>query len=150
MSGEEGVRLVGGWRNEERRNSHPDMMNVTLRIVLRSLFGSELGENMRAIEPALDRIMVSSSGFHSIAFFLRIPTPTRKRHFLAVQRLNEVVYALIARGREKLKSGEGSAQEAGGAKDLLTLLLTAPDHAGNSISDQQLPDEGITLLLPGP
>jgi cytochrome P450 len=63
--------------------------------------------------------------------------------------LNEVVYALIARGREKLKSGEGSAQEAGGAKDLLTLLLTARDDDGNSMSDQQLRDEVITLLLAG-
>ena len=149
ITGEEAARLIDGWRNEEKRNIHLDMMNVTLRIVLRSLFGSELGENMRAIEPALDRIMVSSSGFHSIAFFLGIPTPTRKRHFLAVRKLNEVVYALIARGREKLKSGEGSAQEAGGAKDLLTLLLTARDDDGNSMSDQQLRDEVITLLLAG-
>src|ERR1700731_4751245 len=135
---EEAARLMDGWKHGEKRNIHNDMMNVTLRIVLRSLFGSELGENMRAIEPALDRIMVSSSGFHSVAFFLRIPTPTRKRHFLAVQKLNEVVYALIARGREKLKSGENGAQEAGGAKDLLTLLLTARDDDGNSMSDQQL------------
>jgi cytochrome P450 len=146
---EEAARLMDGWKHGDKRNIHNDMMNVTLRIVLRSLFGSELGENMRAIEPALDRIMVSSSGFHSIAFFLRIPTPTRKRHFLAVEKLNEVVYALIARGREKLKSGEGIAEEAGGAKDLLTLLLTARDDDGNSMSDQQLRDEVITLLLAG-
>ena len=146
---EEAARLMDGWKHGEKRNIHNDMMNVTLRIVLRSLFGSELGENMRVIEPALDRIMVSSSGFHSVAFFLRIPTPTRKRHFLAVEKLNEVVYALIARGREKLKDGEGSAQEASGAKDLLTLLLTARDDDGNSMSDQQLRDEVITLLLAG-
>ncbi len=146
---EEAARLMDGWKHGDKRNIHNDMMNVTLRIVLRSLFGSELGENMRAIEPALDRIMVSSSGFHSIAFFLRIPTPMRKRHFLAVEKLNEVVYALIARGREKLKSGEGIAEEAGGAKDLLTLLLTARDDDGNSMSDQQLRDEVITLLLAG-
>ena len=146
---EEAARLMDGWKHGDKRNIHNDMMNVTLRIVLRSLFGSELGENMRAIEPALDRIMVSSSGFHSIAFFLRIPTPMRKRHFLAVEKLNEVVYALIARGREKLKSGEGIAEEAGGAKDLLTLLLTARDDDGNFMSDQQLRDEVITLLLAG-
>jgi cytochrome P450 len=146
---EEAARLMDGWRNGETRNTHNDMMNVTLRIVLRSLFGSELGESMRVIEPALDIIMVSSSGFHSIAFYLGIPTPTRKRHFLAVEKLNEVVYALIARGREKLKTGEGSAQAAGGAKDLLTLLLTARDDDGNSMSDQQLRDEVITLLLAG-
>src|SRR3984893_13160091 len=147
---EEAARLMDGWSNGENRNIHNDMMNVTLRIVLRSLFGSELGERMRVIEPALDIIMVSSSGFHSIAFYLGIPTPTRKRHFLAVQKLNEVVYGLIARGREKLNAEENSPQAAaGGAKDLLTLLLTARDDDGNSMSDQQLRDEVITLLLAG-
>ncbi len=146
---EEAARLLESWKNGETRNIHNDMMNVTLRIVLRSLFGSELGQNMRIIEPALDAIMVSSSGFHSIAFYLGIPTPTRKRHFRAVAELDRIVYALIARGREKLESAQVNAQADGGAKDLLTLLLTARDDDGNSMSDQQLRDEVITLLLAG-
>ena len=151
---EEATRLLQGWKNGDSRNIHNDMMNVTLRIVLRSLFGSDLGESMKVIEPALDAIMLSSSGFHSIAFFLGLPTPTRARHFRAVREIDRVVYALIARGREKLENSEGRAanadeQAAGGAKDLLTLLLTARDDDGNSMSDQQLRDEVITLLLAG-
>src|SRR5690349_7012771 len=151
---EEATKLTEWWKDGERRNIHNDMMNVTLRIVLRSLFGTHLEEHMRVIEPALDDIMRSSTGFHSIAFFLRIPTGTRKRHFLAVERLNEIVYSLIAQGREKLKQEEvktagASAENVGGAKDLLTLLLTARDEDGNSMSDQQLRDEVITLLLAG-
>jgi len=151
---EEATRLLQGWKNGDSRNIHNDMMNVTLRIVLRSLFGSDLGESMKVIEPALDAIMLSSSGFHSIAFFLGLPTPTRARHFRAVREIDRVVYALIARGREKLKNSEGRAadadeQTAGGAKDLLTLLLTARDDDGNSMSDQQLRDEVMTLLLAG-
>jgi len=151
---EEATRLLQGWKNGDSRNIHNDMMNVTLRIVLRSLFGSDLGESMKVIEPALDAIMLSSSGFHSIAFFLGLPTPTRARHFRAVREIDRVVYALIARGREKLKSSGGRAanadeQTASGAKDLLTLLLTARDDDGNSMSDQQLRDEVITLLLAG-
>lgn len=146
---EEAAKLTASWKDGEARNIHNDMMNVTLRIVLRSLFGTELGEHMRAIEPALDAIMTNSSGFNSIAFFLRIPTTTRKRHFLAVQKLNEIVYGLIARGREKLKGSDASARDGHGGKDLLTLLLTARDDEGNSMSDQQLRDEVITLLLAG-
>ncbi len=152
---EEAAKLSQCWKAGETRNIHNDMMNVTLRIVLRSLFGTHLAEHMKIIEPALGAIMASSTGFNSIAFFLRIPTPKRKLHFLAVQRLNEVVYGLIARGREKLKSAESGSQTGGGpqaatgAKDLLTLLLTARDDEGNSMSDQQLRDEVITLLLAG-
>src|SRR6266436_5446385 len=151
---EEATRLLQRWKNGDSRNIHNDMMNVTLRIVLRSLFDSDLGESMKVIEPALDAIMVSSSGFHSIAFFLGIPTPTRARHFRAVREIDRVVYGLIARGREKLRSSDGrdpnaERQTAGGAKDLLTLLLAARDDDGNSMSDQQLRDEVITLLLAG-
>jgi cytochrome P450 len=141
---EEAARMLATWKTGETRNVHNDMMNVTLRIVLRSLFGADLDESIRVIEPALDAIMASSSGFHSIAFYLGLPTPMRARHFRAVDEINRVVYSLIARGREKLKSGEIT-----GAKDLLTLLLTARDDDGNSMSDQQLRDEVITLLLAG-
>jgi cytochrome P450 len=154
---EEAARLIDTWKPGETRNIHNDMMNVTLRIVLRSLFGTELGNNMRVIEPALEAIMKSSSGFNSIAFYLRVPTPARKLHFLAVQKLNEIVYALIDRGRHKLQTDgqaanvpqPASPQQATGPKDLLTLLLTARDDDGNSMSDQQLRDEVITLLLAG-
>jgi len=165
---EEAANLSESWKTGETRNIHNDMMNVTLRIVLRSLFGTHLAEHMKIIEPALEAIMASSTGFNSIAFFLRIPTPARKRHFLGVEQLNKVVYELIARGREKLKSAEASTQgtnaqtmgaqtmgaQSGGAptgapKDLLTLLLSARDDDGNSMSDQQLRDEVITILLAG-
>src|SRR5258707_9235640 len=118
---------------------------------------------MKNIGPALEAIMARSTGFNSIAFFLRIPTPARKQHFLGVEKLNKVVYELIARGREKLKQAEPSTQgtnaqimgtQSGGAptgapKDLLTLLLSARDDDGNSMSDQQLRDEVITILLAG-
>jgi cytochrome P450 len=63
-----------------------------------------------------------------------------------VAEIDRVVYALIARGREQLKHADA---KAAGAKDLLTLLLTARDDDGNSMSDQQLRDEVITLLLAG-
>src|SRR5215813_1288884 len=71
---EEAARMLAGWRDGETRNVHNDMMNVTLRIVLRSLFGSELGEGMRVIEPALNAIMLGSSGFISILSYLGVPS----------------------------------------------------------------------------
>jgi cytochrome P450 len=141
---EEAVRMLAGWTQGETRNIHSDMMNVTLLVVLRSLFGGELGERTRVIEQTLDVIMRGSSGIHVVTGYLRIPTPTRTRYLRAVRQLDAVVFELISRGREKIK------EDAGGAvKNLLTLLLLARDEDGSMMTDQQLRDEVITLLLAG-
>jgi len=76
---EEAARLLDRWKSGETRNIHNDMMHVTLRTVLRSLFGGELGEGMGAIEPALEAIMRASTGFYSIAGYLGVPSRTRTR-----------------------------------------------------------------------
>jgi cytochrome P450 len=141
---EEAARLLDTWQPGATPDVHQDMMNVTLRIVLRSLFGAELGEKSRHIEQALDAIMWSSSGFHAAASFLGIPTPTRSRYLAAVGQLDVIVYELIAEGRERLARGPTSTPV-----DLLTMLLTARDDAGNAMTDRQLRDEVITLLLAG-
>jgi cytochrome P450 len=141
---EEAARLLAAWQPGETRDVHQDMMNLTLRIVLRSLFGTELREKSRHIEQALDAIMWSSSGFHAAASFLGIPTPTRSRYLAAVRQLDVIVYELIARGRERLRQGS-----RGIPVDLLTMLLTARDDRENAMTDRQLRDEVITLLLAG-
>lgn len=143
---EEGQRLAGRWQSGETRDVHQDMMNATLRIVLRSLFGVELDKRGRIIERALDVIMRSASGLHAVLSYLHFPTPLRRRYFRAIDELNEVVYGLIALGRERLRRGSAGAA---GSKDLLTLLLMARDDDGNAMTDQQLRDEVITLLLAG-
>jgi cytochrome P450 len=141
---EEAVRMLAGWRQGDTHNIHNDMMKVTLLVVLRSLFGGELGERTRVIEQALDVIMRGSSGIHAVTGYLHIPTLTRTRYLRAVRQLDAVVFELISRGREKIK------EDAGGAvKDLLTLLLLARDEDGSTMTDQQLRDEVITLLLAG-
>jgi cytochrome P450 len=141
---EEAVRTLAGWRQGDTHDIHDDMMNVTLLVVLRSLFGGELGEQTRVIEQTLDVIMRGSSGIHVVTRYLRIPTLTRSRYLRAVRQLDTVVFELIARGRKKIKEHAG-----GGVKDLLTLLLLARDDDGGMMTDQQLRDEVITLLLAG-
>jgi cytochrome P450 len=143
---EEADRVMLKWRAGEIRDIHQDMMGATLAIVLRSLFGVELQDKRHAIEPALDAIMHNSSGIRAVASFLRIPTLARRAFLRAVDRLNGVVYELIAHGKERLKQESGSARVQ---NDLLTMLLMARDDDGNAMTDQQLRDEVITLLLAG-
>ena len=108
--------------------------------------GTEYSRAYRVIERALDVIMRSASGLNAVLSYLHIPTPLRHRYFRAIDELNEVVYGLIKLGRERLNRGSPATA---GAKDLLTLLLMARDDDGNAMTDQQLRDEVITLLLAG-
>jgi cytochrome P450 len=142
---EEAQRLIATWKAGERHDIHQEMMSVTLRIVVRALFGMGLSDVTRVIERALDRVMQSSSGINSVIFlFLRIPSPARRRYLQAVRDLNGVVYELIARGRERLKAAANESPT-----DLLSVLLTAQDEEGEVMTDQQLRDEVMTLLLAG-
>jgi len=80
-----------------------------------------------------------------LPLFLHIPTPAHARYLRAVRELDGVVYELIRRGKDKLRC----EADAGGPKDLLTLLLMARDEDGSAMTDQQLRDEVLTLLVGG-
>ncbi len=56
---EEAVRMLEGWRKGDTHNIHNDMMNVTLLVVLRSLFGGELGDRTRSSCEDLPAFMLS-------------------------------------------------------------------------------------------
>jgi len=142
---QEAARLLDDWKTGETRNIHDDMMNVTLRIVLRSLFGSDFFGGAKVIEKALDAIMRGSAGIQAVAAILHIPTLARRRYFRAVSELDGVVYEIIARGRQKLKHGA-----EGASSDLLTLLLSAQDDDGSTRNDQQLRDEVLGGRWPSP
>jgi cytochrome P450 len=143
---EEAALMMEKWQAGETRDIHRDMMNVTLRIALRSLFGMELGERGRVIEKGLDAITHNTAGLSAVASFIGIPTPARRRYLRAIEEIDRIVFELIAIGRERLKPGiAGNDAES----NLLAMLLLARDDDDNSMTDQQLRDEVITLLLAG-
>ena len=143
---EEAASLMEKWQSGQIRDIHRDMMNVTLRIALRSLFGMELEERGRIIERALDAITRNTAGLRAVASFMGIPTPARRRYFQAIAEVDRIVYELIALGKKRLdRSVAGESTQS----DLLTMLLLARDDEGNTMTDQQLRDEVITLLLAG-
>jgi cytochrome P450 len=80
--------------------------------------------------------------FRNLALILlpeSLPIPHNVRSRRVVQQLDAIVYDLI-------QQRKGSGQDKG---DLLSMLLQAKDEDGNSMSDQQLRDEVMTLFLAG-
>lgn len=134
----EAERMLDGWRNGAEIDIHREMMQTTLAIATRTLFGVELGSKMPVVAEALDAFIRQNAGLSVWQLFLKLPTPRRRRFLRGVRTLDEIVYGII---RERRENGMGD--------DLLSDLLRAQDTDGSSMTDQQLRDEVMTMLLAG-
>ncbi|MGH7567241.1 MAG: cytochrome P450, partial [Gemmatimonadota bacterium] len=67
-----------------------------------------------------------------------VPTGGNRRYRRAVERMNRLVYGMIAEHRDGRDRG-----------DLLSALMQVRDDEGHAMSEKQLRDETITMLLAG-
>jgi cytochrome P450 len=139
---DQGRRLGESWRDGETRDIHADLMRATLEIAGSTLFGASVSDPDAAqISGALNTLIHLNSTPRRLFPLLRaLPTRANRSYTRAVRQLDKVVYALIARRRAEL--GENDA-------DLLSMLLNARDEDGGRMTDRQLRDESVTLLLAG-
>ena len=118
------------------------MMGLTLTIVSRALFSHDTSNDAEIIRRSLNiALPITERRFWSfINMPERAPTPDNIRFRRAIAAIDDVVFRIIAaRRRSDVDQG-----------DLLAMLLQARDEeTGAQMSDQQLRDEVITLLLAG-
>lgn len=131
-------RMLATWR-EEVIDIHYEMSLLTVKVITQSMFGVDGTETAQEIIKALDTIMLQY--FHQAEVFFLLPTwlPTIgnwKAH-RATKRLNEIVCDIIEQRRQFPKD------------DLLSIMLSIKDENGNQLSDKELRDEVMTLLLAG-
>ena len=133
-------RMVDSWRDGQVRDVAADLTRLTLDIVARTLFRADLTAQGDAIAAAVAEL---SDHFLQPLLWTRpgkwLPVPANLRFWRAVRRLNRVIYDLIRRARQ-------GDHDPG---DLLTRLLEAQRRDGLRLTDRQLRDELMTLLLAG-
>jgi cytochrome P450 len=117
------------------------MMRLTCTIIARVLLGADMSSVIDEVERSTTIVMAQT--WRRLEQILDVPawlpTPGNLRFRRAKRRLDEIVSRLIAERRD------GPAKE-----DLLALLLKARDEAtGGGMSETQLQNETITLLLAG-
>jgi len=134
----EADRMLGTWRDGQQLDIHREMMQTTLAIATRTLFGVDLGTKMPIVAEAMDAFIRQNAGLSVWRLFFKLPTPRRMRFLRGVRELDEIVYAII---RERRSGGMG--------EDLLSDFLRAQDEDGSSMTDKQLRDEVMTMLLAG-
>lgn len=134
----EAERMLDGWHDGDERDMHREMMQTTLAIATRTLFGVDLGPQMPVIADALEAFVRQNAGVNVWQLILKLPTYKRWRYLRGVRALDEIVYGII---RERRAGGIGD--------DLLSDFLRAQDIDGSFMTDQQLRDEVMTMLLAG-
>ncbi len=137
----ETVKQIATWRRGQRIDVATEMMAMTLAIAGKTLFGADVRRDADAVAEGLEL------GMHSVVDSLsslvqlgyRWPVPRHLKMRKAVKILDEVVYRLIADGR-RANTDRG---------DVLSMLLLAQDDDGTRLTDAQIRDEVMTLLLAG-
>jgi cytochrome P450 len=118
-----------------------EMMRLTLAVVCSTLFGTDVA-SADEVREDLATIIALFPRFSLPLFGLiqKLPLPSNARFNRALARMDALVYRIIAE-RQRDPSDRG---------DLLSMLLLARDEEGGGrMSDRQLRDEVITLLLAG-
>ena len=130
------------WRDGAEFDMHREMTRLTLAIVGRTLFSADVSSEADQIGAAMHQILNLFDTLLLPFFNLlqKLPLPSVRRFEKARDQLDAIVYGMIA---ERRKSGTDKG-------DLLSMLLLAQDeddHAG--MTDKQVHDEALTLLVAG-
>ena len=134
-------RMIANWHDGEPRDLSRDMTRLTLEIVVKTLFNSDVSKDADHIGQVLTSLVKPFASQATVKWILdnRLPTPGHRKYFNAVSEIDRIVFRIIAERR-------ASGYDEG---DLLSMLLQAQDDDGTRMSDAQLRDEVMTLFLAG-
>jgi cytochrome P450 len=139
-------RSTDRWRDGDVVDVAAQMRAITLDVVGQALFGSSLGADAERIGAAMARVQTGAM----VAMLLTTVAPERTRWSAllrlpgirgAATDLDQIVGDIVSSRRR-----EGPSSEAG---DLLDLLITARDADGSGLTDAEIRDEVLTLMLAG-
>ncbi|MDX1993154.1 MAG: cytochrome P450 [bacterium] len=133
------TKMLDGWQNGEIRDIDEEMMRVTLNIVAKTLFNAEIAEDAERIGRALTTLQHMFTEMDLFPAWW--PKPKRRLYQQALDDLNDVVYRMMNERRKN-----GTIEDEG---DLLSMLMLAEDENGERMSDRQVRDEAVTIILAG-
>ncbi|MEH2310262.1 MAG: cytochrome P450 [Nostoc sp.] len=135
------------WQIGKPFNIRESMQEITLRVILRVVFGLNEGQLFEELRRSLsDLLDFITSPVMSSAFFFRF----MQKDFGAWspwgwilqqrQKIEQLIYALL---RERRAESDQNRQ------DILSLMMAARYNDGQGMSDEELHDELMTLLVAG-
>jgi cytochrome P450 family 135 len=138
-------RSIGSWPLGEPFTLLREMQKLTLDVIMRAVFGVEQGarqEELKAHIRALLDPVGSRVGVLLLALSRGRVGAGASRQFEASRHvLDELIYQEIALRRD--------AEDLEEREDVFSMLLLAHDEEGRAMSDRELRDELVTLLVAG-
>jgi cytochrome P450 len=139
-------REVASWGADPGLELHPRMQRLTLEVILRAVFGLDEGERLDALRVELGRLLM----FGEQPLTLFAPPSDRLESLLnragplkgfvdLRERIDELIFGLVDERR--------AAHE--GRDDVLSILLDARHEDGSPMTNTELRDELMTLLVAG-
>ena len=137
-------RSIDTWPIEQPFPIHERMQAITLDIILRTVFGVDEGSLLQKLRSLLIEFLrlVGSSPLLLIRW-LQInlgPLTSWQRMGKLSREIDTVLYEQIAQRKAAAQNGR---------TDIMAMLVEARDEDGRPMSDQELRDEMITMLLAG-
>ncbi|MFE3323488.1 cytochrome P450 [Streptomyces sp. NPDC059176] len=136
------AQLAAAWQPGQIVDVRREMLALTQRIAVRTLFGTDSTGREDVIGSAMDVAQRAiGDEFRGLTLFLPswVPTPGRRR----LRRAVEVIDAEVARVTHERRRATGDRD------DLLSRLLAARDDDGKPLSDREVRDEAVTLYIGG-
>jgi len=136
-------RAIDAWPLGEPFPIHPHMQGITLDVILRTVFGLDDGARMTQLRDLLTRLLAIGAQPLALLPWFRFElgglTPWGRLTRIT-REVDKLLYAEIRRRRAAGRDGR---------EDILSMLVEARDETGRPMSDEELRDEMITLLLAG-
>lgn len=140
---DETERMLARWEEHvgEVMDVHAEMMNLTLRIVARTLFSTAVGSEADTIRESLGVALHHANDYAEAVIKPPqwLPTPKNFRFKRSLKTLDSLVFRII----DARRRGENAD-----AMDLLAMLMAATED-GRGMTNTQLRDEVMTLVMAG-
>jgi cytochrome P450 len=140
-------QVISQWAIGEPFSVRSSMQEISLRVILQAVFGLHEGQRCEQLKQLLRSVLdVTGSPLRSSLLFFKslqrdLGAWSPWGHFLRQkQQIDQLLNAEIQERRE-----QGDLSRA----DILTLLMSARDENGQPMTDEELRDELITLLVAG-
>ncbi|MHC5262501.1 cytochrome P450 [Streptomyces sp. UC4497] len=145
LMAEEAAAAADRWQDGQTVDINAEMFRVAARITARAMLhidaeddrSDRLGETMGTVFAGMYRRMILSFGP-----LYRLPLPANRRFERAMAELHRMVDEIVVERRAQAAEGIDTG-------DLLAALLDAHDDDGEAVTDQEIHDQVLALLLAG-